>query len=105
MPDHGHDRDRDGAHALTRRGVAKAPMTLAEAQRIVEQADRGTLDLSLPGTSDIVAEAQRVRLKAELWGAGPRDDRRRQTKGTVVLVVAFVSVTIAGLVAALVTAV
>ena len=66
-----------GARSRTvSRGVAKAPMTLDEAVRIEQQFERGSLDLSLPGTSDIVAEAHRVRLKAELWGADRTDDRR-----------------------------
>jgi hypothetical protein len=99
------DADRASGRALSHRGAAKAPMTLAEAQRIVQQAERGALDLSKPGTAEVVAEAQRVRFKAELWGADSADDRRRHTKGAVVLVCAFVTLTIAGLVAALVTAV
>ena len=97
--------DSDDRLFTRRRGAAKAPMTLDEAQRIIDQLDRGVLDLDLPGTAGIVAEAQRVVLKAELWGAGAGDDRRRHTKGAVVLVIAFVSVTVAGLVAALVTTV
>ena len=80
---------------------AKAPMTLDEAQAIVQQLDRGKLDLSLPGTQEIIAEAHRVRLKAELWGADSDDDRRRQVKGTVIVVCAFIVVTVVGLVAAL----
>lgn len=87
------------------RGVAKASMTLDEAVRIEQQLERGSLDLSLPGTSDIVAEAHRVRLKAELWGADRTDDRRRQAKGTVLVVCAFVVITIVGLVACLAVAV
>lgn len=87
------------------RGVAKAPMTLDEAVRIEQQFERGSLDLSLPGTSDIVAEAHRVRLKAELWGADRTDDRRRQAKGTVLVVCAFIVITVVGLVACLAVAV
>lgn len=76
-------------------------MTLEEAQRIEQQFERGTLDLTLPGTEDIVAEAHRVRLRAELWGVDRRDDRRRQAKGTVMVVCTFVVITIVGLVACL----
>jgi hypothetical protein len=76
-------------------------MTLEEALRIEQQLDAGTLDLSLPGTDDIVAEAHRVRLKAQLWGADRADDRRRQVKGTIVVVCAFIVVTVVGLVACL----
>jgi len=85
----------------TARTVAKAPMTVDEALRIEQQFERGALDLSLPGTRDIVAEAHRVRLKAELWGADRTDERRRQAKGTVVVVCAFIVVTVVGLVACL----
>ncbi|QDZ13621.1 hypothetical protein [Humibacter ginsenosidimutans] len=84
--------------------AAKAPMTLEEAERIERQYDRGTLDLSLPGTEEIVAEAHRVRLRAELWGAHKSDDRRRQAKGTVVVVCAFIVITVVGLVACLAVA-
>ncbi|GAB3806706.1 hypothetical protein GCM10028798_30010 [Humibacter antri] len=87
------------------RGVAKASMTLEEAVRIEQQWERGLLDLSLPGTSAIVAEAHRVRLKAELWGADRSDDRRRQAKGTVLVVCAFIVITVVGLVACLAVAV
>jgi len=76
-------------------------MTLEEALRIEQQYEGGTLDLSLPGTEAIVAEAHRVRLKAQLWGADSTDDRRRQVKGTVVVVCAFIVVTVVGLVACL----
>ena len=95
-----------GARSRTvSRGVAKAPMTLDEAVRIEQQLERGSLDLSLPGTSEIVAEAHRVRLKAELWGADRTDDRRRQAKGTVLVVCAFIVITVVGLVACLAVAV
>jgi hypothetical protein len=98
----GNGTGRSGARDRTvPRGVAKAPMTLEEALRIEQQYERGTLDLSLPGTEAVVAEAHRVRLKAQLWGADRSDDRRRQVKGTVVVVCAFVVVTVVGLVACL----
>lgn len=76
-------------------------MTLEEALRIEQQFERGALDLSLPGTGEILAEAHRVRLKAQLWGADRTDDRRRQVKGTVVVVCAFIAITVVGLVACL----
>ncbi|HVX08569.1 hypothetical protein [Humibacter sp.] len=98
----GNGTGRSGARDHTvPRGVAKAPMTLEEALRIEQQYERGTLDLSLPGTEAVVAEAHRVRLKAQLWGADRSDDRRRQVKGTVVVVCAFIVVTVVGLVACL----
>jgi hypothetical protein len=96
---HGTDRTRPS------RSAAKAPMTLDEALRIEQQLDRGRLDLTLPGTDEVVAEAHRVRVKAALWGADRADDRRRQATGTVAVVCAFIVVTIAGLVACFVLAV
>lgn len=97
-----HGSGRTGSRSRTMpRGVAKTPMTLEEALRIEQQLDAGTLDLSLPGTDGIVAEAHRVRLKAQLWGADRGDDRRRQVKGTIVVVCAFIVVTVVGLVACL----
>jgi hypothetical protein len=95
----GADRTRSG------RSAAKAPMTLEEALRIEQQLDRGRLDLTLPGTDEVIGEAHRVRLKAAMWGTDRSDDRRRQAKGTVVVVCAFIAVTIAGLIACLVVAV
>lgn len=78
-----------------------ASMTLDEAQLIEAQLQQGTLDLTLPGTAEIVGEAHRVRLKATLWGADRDDSRRKQVRGTVVVVCAFLVVTIFGLVACL----
>ncbi|WP_022899183.1 hypothetical protein [Humibacter albus] len=96
------DAKSGGVSARPRwRFTAKAPMTADEARLIVQQFERGTLDMSLPGTEEIVAEAHRVRLKAQLWGTDRRDDRRRQAKGTVVVVCAFIVVTVVGLVACL----
>ncbi|MHA7987661.1 hypothetical protein ACX9R5_17840 [Rathayibacter sp. CAU 1779] len=80
-------------------------MTVDEAMRIEQQLERGTLDMSLPGTAEIVAEAHRIRFRAELWGADRGDDRRRQATGTVVVVCAFIVITVVGLVACLAAAV
>ena len=76
-------------------------MTLDEARLIEEQLERGTLDLSLPGTSQIVAEAHRVHVKAALWGADREDSRRKQVRGTLIVVGAFLVITIVGLAACL----
>ncbi|WP_243062817.1 hypothetical protein [Humibacter sp. RRB41] len=76
-------------------------MTLDEARLIESQLEQGALDLTLPGTQEIVAEAHRVRLKATLWGADRDDVRRKQVRGTVIVVCAFVVVTVFGLVACL----
>ena len=51
-------------------------MTVEEADRIRRQAARGTLDLRLPGTADIVAEAERVCAAATVWGSTAADRRR-----------------------------
>lgn len=91
---HGDARSRAGS-----RSVAKAAMTLEEALRIEQQYERGVLDLSLPGTDAVLADAHRVRLKAQLWGADRTDVRRRQARGTVLVVSVFIVVTIVGLVA------
>jgi hypothetical protein len=97
--EHGPDRARPS------RAASKAPMTLDEALRIEQQLDRGRLDLTLPGTDEVVGEAHRVRLKAAMWGTDRSDDRRRQAKGTVVVVCAFIAITIGGLIACFVVAV
>lgn len=98
---------KDGGVSARPRGrsTAKTPMTPEEARRILQQHERGTLDMSLPGTEEIVADAHRTLLKAQMWGVDRRDDRRRQAKGTVVIVCAFIVVTVVGLVACLAVAV
>ncbi|ERK66855.1 hypothetical protein N136_04708, partial [Leifsonia aquatica ATCC 14665] len=44
-------------------------MTVEEAARIRQQARRGALDLDLPGTGEIVRDAERTCARAELWGS------------------------------------
>lgn len=63
-----------------RRRVRRTPMTLEEALRIEQQLARGRLDLSLPGTQELIDEARRVHLNAELWGESRGDQKRRQLR-------------------------
>ncbi|WP_348789071.1 hypothetical protein [Leifsonia sp. NPDC080035] len=51
-------------------------MTFEEATRIRRQAERGALDLRLPGTAEVVSEADRVCAAAAVWGDTPADRRR-----------------------------
>ncbi|WP_349864911.1 hypothetical protein [Leifsonia sp. WHRI 6310E] len=62
-------------------------MTVEEAARIRQQAQRGVLDLGLPGTGEIVRDAERTCARAELWGATP-DARRHSAAGAVAIAAA-----------------
>jgi hypothetical protein len=74
-------------------------MTLDEALRIEDQLARGALDLSVPGTAEVVDEAHRVHLRAEIWG-GSGEERKRMRR-LVGIGVASVLVFIGGLVTCL----
>jgi hypothetical protein len=50
-------------------------MTVEEATVIRRQAQRGALDMALPGTDAIVRDAERTCARADLWGS-TREDRR-----------------------------
>ncbi|MFF2050464.1 hypothetical protein ACFVU2_02585 [Leifsonia sp. NPDC058194] len=50
-------------------------MTVEEAALIRQQVRRGLLDLGLPGTGEIVRDAERTCARAELWGSTPRARR------------------------------
>jgi len=74
-------------------------MTLEEALRIEKQAARGALDLSAPGVADVVEEAHRVHLRAEIWG-GSGEERKRMRR-LVAIGAASVLLFIVGLVVCL----
>ena len=74
-------------------------MTLDEALRIEQQAAAGALDLSAQGIAEVVEEAHRVHLRAEIWG-GSGDERRRMRR-LVGIGAASVLVFIGGLIACL----
>jgi hypothetical protein len=74
-------------------------MTLDEALRIEARAAAGALDLSSPHVAEVVDEAHRVHLRAEIWG-GSGDERQRMRR-LVAIGAASVSVFIGGLVACL----
>jgi hypothetical protein len=74
-------------------------MTVAEAERIADQAARGRLDVSDPSIARAVGEANRVLVRAETWGRD-REERRR-TRGVVLLVLAGIALFVAGLTLAL----
>jgi hypothetical protein len=62
-------------------------MTVEEAARIRQQARRGALDLGLPGTGEIVRDAERTCARAELWGS-TRDARRHSAVAAVAITAA-----------------
>jgi len=76
-------------------------MTLDEALRIEQQLARGTLDTSLPGTQELIDEARRVHLNAELWGENRGDQKRRQLRIVLWAGAGLVALYILGLVAML----
>ena len=59
------------------------PMTLEEAHRIQANFDRGVLDPDLPGTMELVNEAHRRSVTAQLWG-NQRPPSARVSRGFVV---------------------
>ncbi|MFC4242573.1 hypothetical protein ACFOYW_04235 [Gryllotalpicola reticulitermitis] len=83
------------------RRVRRTPMTLDEALQIEQQLARGTLDMSLPGTQELVDEARRVHLSAELWGEKRTDQKRRQLRIVLWAGAGLVTLYILGLVAML----
>jgi hypothetical protein len=74
-------------------------MTVEEAERIVDQAARGRLDVTDRSIARAVGEANRVLVRAETWGRD-REERRR-TRGAVLLVLAGVALFLVGLTLAL----
>jgi len=74
-------------------------MTLAEAERIADQAARGRLDTTDPSIARTVGQANRVLVRAETWGRD-REERRR-TAGVAMLVVAGIALFLVGLTLAL----
>ena len=84
------------------RRLRRTPMTLDEALRIEQQLARGTLDMSLPGTQELVDEARRVHLNAELWGENRGDQKRRQLRIVLWAGAGLLALYILGLTAALV---
>ncbi|GAA4163318.1 hypothetical protein GCM10022286_23620 [Gryllotalpicola daejeonensis] len=85
--------------ASERQRIGRTPMTLEEALRIEHQAANGALDLSVDRTAEIVEEAHRVHLRAEIWGAS--GDERKRMHRLVGIGAASVLVFIGGLVACL----
>lgn len=71
-------------------------MTLEEAKRIEEQAARGALDLSIPGTQEILDEARRVHVTAYMWGTTRGESGRRRLHTGVALGIGMVAATVAG---------
>jgi hypothetical protein len=80
----------------------RTPMTLEEALLIEQQLARGRLDMSLPGTQELVDEARRVHLSAELWGIDRTDKKRKQLRWLLWGGAGLVALYILGLTAALV---
>jgi len=74
-------------------------MTLDEALRIERQAAAGALDLSAPRTAQIVEEAHRVHVRADVWGA--RADERARMHRLIGIGAGSILVFIGGLVACL----
>jgi hypothetical protein len=74
-------------------------MTVEEAERITDQANRGRLDVTDPSIARAVGEANRVLVRAETWGRDPEE--RRRTRGVVVLVAGGIALFLVGLTLAL----
>lgn len=70
-------------------------MTVEEAQRIAERAERGELDLGDPDIARAVNEARRRLVRASVWGR--TDEERRRTRGTVLVMSGAVLLFVLGL--------
>jgi hypothetical protein len=70
-------------------------MTVEEAQRIAERADRGELDLQDPDIRRAVNEARRRLVRASVWGR--TDEERRRTRATVLVMSGAVLLFVLGL--------
>jgi hypothetical protein len=79
-------------------------MPLEEAERIATFAADGVLDVSDPDVARVVAQANRVVIRSQMWGAAPDTSTRRWRKLTVVFGLLFVAVWVAGLLVPLLTA-
>ncbi len=78
-------------------------MRLEEAQRILEQAEAGTLDLGDDDIRGVVEDANARVTRAMLWGGGEESARRR-TVQVLVATGLFVAVGVIGLIIPLVIA-
>ena len=59
-------------------------MTVDEAVAIRRQVSTGALNLELPGTREVVLEAERTCASADLWGRTPEDKRRSRIAVAVI---------------------
>lgn len=74
-------------------------MTVEEAERIADQANRGRLDVTDPSIARTVGDAHRVLVRAETWGRDRAE--RRRTRGVVLLVAGGIALFLVGLTLAL----
>jgi hypothetical protein len=72
-------------------------MPLEEAERIATNAADGVLDISDPDVARVVAQANRVVIRSQMWGTTPDTSTRRWRKLTVLGGILFVAVWVAGL--------
>ncbi|WP_157071541.1 hypothetical protein [Curtobacterium ammoniigenes] len=82
------------------RGRERAPrvaMALDEAQRIAEHAASGLLDTTDADVARVVAQANRVVMRAQMWGASEGATTRRWRRMTVIGGLVFIAVWVAGL--------
>ncbi|RFA07447.1 hypothetical protein B7R21_14720 [Subtercola boreus] len=71
-------------------------MTLEEATRIEAQVASGSLDLSLPGTQQLVDEAHRVHVSAYMWGTTRGESGRKRLHTGIAVGIGMVVVTVGG---------
>jgi hypothetical protein len=72
-------------------------MPLEEAQRIATNASEGLLDVGDPDVARVVAQANRVVIRSQMWGSTPDVPTRRWRRLTVVGGLVFILVWVAGL--------
>jgi hypothetical protein len=75
----------------------RVAMPIDEAQRIAENASNGLLDMADPDVARVVAQANRVVVRSQVWGAAQEPKARRWRRLTVVGAIVFIAVWVAGL--------
>lgn len=80
-----------------RERAPRVSMPIEEAQKIAANASNGLLDLADPDVARVVAQANRVVLRSQMWGSAPEPSTRRWRRLTVIGGIVFIAVWVAGL--------
>ncbi|PZE25648.1 MULTISPECIES: hypothetical protein [unclassified Curtobacterium] len=90
-------RNERSARVARRERPPRLTMPLEEAERISTNAADGLLDTSDPDVARVVAQANRVVTRSQMWGSTPDLPTRRWRRLTVLGGLLFVLIWVAGL--------